>query len=200
MSFERVLQIEHEERPAGVEPVDVVVPRAAVVEARVHQSNPDTAALGFQVIVEGEAHHATVGRRHLTGGLHPPQGLPHCNRLAPHLLRVPADADAAAFAGRHRGVRRKPPGDSLARRESLPHLLECGIDVDGQVDHTVGALEVVGHVVSMLASRPPSGSVEGDGTAGYPHANTRNVRPCGASGWWYLAASVASAVVSSSAN
>src|SRR5262245_58854332 len=99
MTFERVLKVEQAVGPASVEPVDVVVPRA-VVEARVHQTNAYAAALDFQVIVDGEAHHAAVLRRHLTGGLHPPLRLPHGDRLRPHLLRVPADADAATFARR----------------------------------------------------------------------------------------------------
>src|SRR3954469_2350162 len=57
MTFERVLQVEQEVGPASVEPVDVVVP-GAIVEARVHQTHPHSAALDFQVIVDGEAHHA----------------------------------------------------------------------------------------------------------------------------------------------
>src|SRR5215207_8932826 len=113
MTFERVLQVEQEEAPAGVEPVDVVVPCAAVVEARVHQADPHTAALSFQVIVDREPHDTAVFRRHLAGGLHPPQGFPRRDRLSPHLLRIPADADAATIAWRHLGVRREPARDSL---------------------------------------------------------------------------------------
>src|SRR5690349_8377047 len=75
MTFERMLQVEEEEGPARVESVDVVVP-GAVVEAGVHKTDPDAAALDLQVVVDREAHHAAVLRRHLTGGLHPPLRLP----------------------------------------------------------------------------------------------------------------------------
>src|SRR5262245_38992118 len=148
VTLDRVLQVEEEVAPAGVESVDVAVPRLAVVEARVHETHPHAAAPGFHVIVDRETDDAAVLRRHLAHGLHPPQGFPHRNRRVPHLLRVPADAEVATFAWRHRGVWREPAGDTLAGREGLPHLFESGIDVDRQIDDTVGALRVVGHVVS----------------------------------------------------
>src|SRR5215212_10558438 len=164
MTFQRMLQVEQEIGPASVEPVDVVVPRA-IVEARVHQTDPHSAAVDLQVIVDGEADHTAVGRRHLTGGLHPPLRLPHRNRLRPHLLWVPADTDAATFARRHGGVRREPPGDAPAGCQGLPYLLECGVDVDGEIDPTVGALAVLRHFASVSAW-PLSGSAARDGTAG----------------------------------
>src|SRR5262245_51810650 len=169
MTFERVLQVEEEEGPARVEPVDVVVPRAAVVEARVHETLPPPADLDFEVIVDGEAHPPTVFRRHLARGLHPPQRLPLRDRRVPHLFGVPADTHAATDARRHGGVRCEPACDALAGCQGLPHLLECGVDVDGQLDRSVAALAVVGHVASMSACRPPSGSAARDaGTAGLP--------------------------------
>ena len=67
---------------------------------------------------------------------------------------------------RHRGVRREPAGDPFAGRQRVPHLVECGVDVDGQIDDTVGTLAVVGHVASMPASRPPSGFAARAATAG----------------------------------
>src|SRR6185295_17602057 len=148
--------------PAGVESVDVVVPCAAVVEARVQQTDTHAAAMDFEVVVDREPHHAAVLRRHLAGGLHPPQRLPYRNRRVPHLLRVPADADAATFARRHGGVRCEPACDALAGCQGLPHLLECGVDVDGQIDPAVGALAVVGHFASMSVWRPAAPG----GTAG----------------------------------
>jgi hypothetical protein len=48
-------------------------------------------------------------------------------------------------------VRREPAGDALAGCQGLPHLLECGIDIDGEIDDTVGGLAVVGHVASLSA-------------------------------------------------
>ena len=83
----------------------------------------------------------------------------------PHLLRVPADADAAAFARRHRGAGREPAGDAFAGRQGLPDLFECGVDVDRQIEDTVGGFRRRSRCL-MSASWPVAVSAERAGTAG----------------------------------